>query len=88
MPRKVKIQGIIPGYKVDSSMITVVGYHRGVLWVIFNNNAVYRYFGVPELTYIEMVTASSIGKYFNANVKAKNYKYMKQGTWKYYKEKQ
>lgn len=54
---------------VDSSCLSSVGYENGILEVEFNHGAVYHYLNVPESKYDELVSASSIGQYFNANVK-------------------
>lgn len=57
---------------VSSSMISSLG-HDGsasILEVEFKNGgAVWQYFDVPESTYYELRSASSIGKYFLANIK-------------------
>ena len=56
---------------VDSSMITSVGFDSTtcMLEVEFKKNGqVWQYFDVPESSYLEMRAASSIGKFFNANI--------------------
>ncbi len=57
---------------VDSSMISSIGYDtsQAVLEVEFKSNGqVWQYFDVPEYIWFEIDSASSIGKYFNANIR-------------------
>lgn len=56
---------------VSSSNIASVGYDAGTktLEVEFHGGRVYRYYDVPETVHYELVAASSIGGYFNANVR-------------------
>lgn len=57
---------------VDSSMIAAVGYggdEGDTLEVEFKNGTVYQYYGVPQEKVDGMLTAYSIGKYFNAEIK-------------------
>ena len=54
---------------VDSSNLHSVGYDCGILEIEFNHGGVYRYFGVPEDVYDELMNADSHGVYFNANIK-------------------
>lgn len=56
---------------VSSSCITEVGYDsiNQILAVRFHRHQEYRYVGVPEQTYQALLTASSIGQYFNAEVR-------------------
>jgi hypothetical protein len=48
-----------------------VGFDREamVLEVEFHSGGIYQYFGVPEHVYANLVEASSLGQYFNANIK-------------------
>lgn len=57
---------------VSSSCIAEVGYDsiEQSLAVRFHSRKEYRYLGVPEQTYHALVTASSIGQYFNAEVRS------------------
>lgn len=56
---------------VQSTMIASIGYESATstLEVEFNNGPVWQYFDVPESVYYEFLNASSIGKYFHANIK-------------------
>jgi hypothetical protein len=56
---------------VESSMITSFGFDQSIsiLEVEFKSGAVWQYFNVPENIYYEMKSASSCGKFFNANIK-------------------
>jgi len=63
---------------VTSSNIMSVGYDVRTLTleVEFNNGTVYQYFDVPETVYLELMQASSVGKYLHANIK-NVYRYVK-----------
>lgn len=63
---------------VSSSSVASVGYDAKnlTLEVEFNDGAVYLYFDVPETMYQELVQASSVGQYLNANIR-NQYRYMK-----------
>jgi hypothetical protein len=56
---------------VSSSCIAEVGYDSidKILAVRFRGHQEYRYVGVPEHIYQALLTASSIGQYFNAAVR-------------------
>lgn len=56
---------------VQSSNVAAVGYDEDekVLEVEFNNGSVYQYSDVPMNIYDGLISAGSVGKYFNANVK-------------------
>ena len=56
---------------VSSSCIAEVGYDSAdqILAVRFHRNQEYHYVGVPAQTYQALLTASSIGQYFNAEVR-------------------
>ena len=54
---------------VESSNIAEVGYDEGTLYVRFTNNTLYTYFEVSEDLFHNLVTADSVGKYFNQHVK-------------------
>lgn len=59
---------------VQSSNIRSVGYdpNTSTLEVEFNSGAIWQYYDVLEGTYYEMKSASSIGKFFNANIKGQH----------------
>lgn len=56
---------------VSSSCIAAVGYDSTdqILAVRFHSQQEYRYVGVPDETYQALLAASSIGRYFNAEVR-------------------
>ena len=51
---------------VESSMLRSAGYdsERSILELEFNNGRIYRYFGVPQDVFEELLTAESKGRYF------------------------
>lgn len=59
---------------VESSNIRSIGYDNSTatLEVEFNNGAIWQYYDVLESSYYEMKSASSVGKYFNANIKGQH----------------
>lgn len=61
---------------VSSSNISEIGYDEGqrILEVLFSNGTVYQYFDVPPQIFRELMQASSIGQYLNANIKG-NFRY-------------
>lgn len=56
---------------VSSSNIAAIGYDADTktLAVQFNNGRLYRYTGVPNGEYQNLLNASSVGSYFAANIK-------------------
>ena len=56
---------------VQSSNLKSIGYdsNSSTLEVEFNSGVIWQYYDVLESTYYELKSASSIGKYFNANIK-------------------
>jgi hypothetical protein len=54
---------------VESSALREIGYEDGVLEVRFATGRVYRYLGVPEHLYAELLRAESRGRFFNENVR-------------------
>jgi len=56
---------------VDSSNIDAVAHDEAtkVLRVWFKNGAAYDYAGVPRQTYVGLIGAESVGKYFHAHVR-------------------
>jgi hypothetical protein len=56
---------------VNSASVASVGYDESseTLEIEFGNSAVYRYFGVPEQVYLELLTSSSLGRFGNYKIK-------------------
>ena len=56
---------------VDSSNIESIGYDNlsCVLEVELKSGRIYQYFDVPEHVYSELKNASSVGGYFNQNIR-------------------
>ncbi len=56
---------------VSSSNIAAVGYDEDtkMLTVQFNNGRTYRYAGVPNGEYQNLLNATSVGNYFATNIK-------------------
>lgn len=59
---------------VESSNLRSVGYdsNTSTLEVEFTSGAIWQYFDVLESSYYEMKSASSVGKYFNANIRGQH----------------
>lgn len=57
---------------VESSQIKSMAYHNemGILKVTFKNDTEYLYIGVNEDTFNNLMSADSIGSYFNKNIKS------------------
>jgi hypothetical protein len=58
---------------VISSMIRAVGYdpHRAMLEIEFRSGKIYEYESVSEQVYLELLSAGSKGRYFDANIDRK-----------------
>jgi hypothetical protein len=56
---------------VSSSNLVSVGYDEvsQTLEVEFMRGTIYRYFGVPKVLHESLIAASSVGKFFNANIR-------------------
>jgi hypothetical protein len=54
---------------VESSSIDSVGYDDEVLEVRFANGGVYRYFDVPPEVCLELLNATSKGRFFNRRIR-------------------
>ncbi|HLO54116.1 MAG TPA: KTSC domain-containing protein [Saprospiraceae bacterium] len=56
---------------VQSSNLKSIGYdpNTATLEVEFHNGAIWQYYDVLESTFHELKSASSVGKYFNSNIK-------------------
>ena len=61
---------------VNSSAIVSVGYGHDsmVLEIELTGGAIYHYFDVPESVYREFMSADSLGKYYNTNIR-NSYRY-------------
>ena len=57
--------------RVDSTDIASVGYADGILNIRFHSGGLYRYSNVPLAIYQSLISASSKGKYFHANIKGR-----------------
>lgn len=57
--------------EVSSSVVRSVGYDQTnqTLEVEFHNDRLYRYFMVPHSTYLELMRAASLGRYFNEHIR-------------------
>ncbi|HYD86274.1 MAG TPA: KTSC domain-containing protein [Vitreimonas sp.] len=58
---------------VSSSNIAEIGYDQGAetLEVLFKNGGLYHYFNVPPVEYEQLINATSVGSYFNHNIKGR-----------------
>lgn len=56
---------------VSSSNLLSVGYdaESETLEIEFKNSGVYQYFNVPPVVYERLMTANSLGQFFNAEIK-------------------
>lgn len=56
---------------VDSSAIASVGYDSAskILEVEFHSGRVYQYYNVPKVIYDNLMTQTSVGSYFNTNIR-------------------
>ena len=63
---------------VSSSNLRSVGYDANelVLEIEFRESGIYQYFSVPEPVFKGLITADSIGSFFNKNIKEK-YRFIK-----------
>ena len=57
--------------RVKSSVMTYVHYDEDTteLDITFVSGKIYRYFGVPPATYVDLLDADSVGEFFNQNIK-------------------
>jgi len=56
---------------VDSIAIAAVGYDGYTLRVAFHSGKIYDHPGVPYSVYIGLMQASSIGAYYNQNIRGR-----------------
>ncbi|MFC4858398.1 KTSC domain-containing protein [Actinophytocola glycyrrhizae] len=63
---------------VESSAVVSVGYDkkRRMLEVEVDGGAVYQYLDVPPREYFALVSADSVGRYYNQQIKV-NYEFLK-----------
>lgn len=56
---------------IDSTSLASVGYDpsQRILEVEFHGGRVYRYFGVPPRRYEELLSAESVGRFLNTEIK-------------------
>ena len=56
---------------VISSELHSIGYapEQSTLEVEFQSGGVYRYYAVPEVVFVALMSAQSKGRYFNANIR-------------------
>ena len=61
--------------RVASSVIAEIGYDddHGLLEVAFHNGRTYYYLSVPRNVYESLMSAGSVGAYFNENIR-RNYR--------------
>lgn len=56
---------------VSSNDISSIGYEGSTLHICFNSGGLYAYYNVPASVYNGLMSATSHGKYFHANIKGK-----------------
>lgn len=56
---------------VSSSNIAAIGFEllSETLEVEFKNGSIYQYFNVPEVLFEQLMAATSVGAFFNANIR-------------------
>jgi len=54
-----------------SSNIRSIGFEDGTLEIEFRSGAVYRYEGVPEQVYLDLVASESVGQFFAEFIKGR-----------------
>ncbi|WP_078061571.1 KTSC domain-containing protein [Legionella saoudiensis] len=55
--------------QLQSSVISAAAYQGSTLYLRFLSNREYAYYNVPRNIYEELISASSVGHYFNINIK-------------------
>lgn len=65
--------------KVNSRIINSIGYDssRKILEVEFKKGVLYQYYSVPKFEFDRLISATSVGKYFDNNIKKGSYSYIK-----------
>lgn len=56
---------------VSSSAIAAIGYDGYTLVVVFRNSGRYDHPGVPSDVFEELMSADSMGRYYNQNIRGK-----------------
>ncbi|MBM7064294.1 KTSC domain-containing protein [Neisseria elongata] len=56
-------------HPVLSSNLSSVAYENGILEIRFKNGSLYRYEGVPQTVYYELLHAPSKGRYLHSQIK-------------------
>ncbi|HEY9945529.1 TPA: KTSC domain-containing protein [Neisseria meningitidis] len=56
-------------HPVLSSNLSSVAYENGILEIRFKNGSLYRYKGVPQTVYDELLHAPSKGRYLHSQIK-------------------
>jgi hypothetical protein len=54
--------------KVTSSNVNSIGYSNGVLEVEFKDKSIYQYKNVPEFLFVQLLRASSKGKFLKQHI--------------------
>ena len=62
-------------HPVSSSLLERVGHDsdEDVLEVELESGAIYQYRNIPEETYEELLSADSLGRYFNSHIRGRSY---------------
>jgi len=55
----------------DSSVIKALAWDSedNTLVVVFKTNSIWAYFAIPQEIYFELISSSSLGSYFNKNIR-------------------
>jgi len=56
---------------VNSSAINAIGYDNGSMKITFNQGKTYNYCNVPKTVFDDFLNASSVGRYYDLNIKNK-----------------
>lgn len=59
----------VPMFPVNSSLLDYIGWENNVLYITFKSGGKFKYEDVPESEFKELRNSSSIGKYYNTNIK-------------------
>ena len=74
-PRKTSAEGYMDYHQVSSSSIAAIAYQASTstLRVRFRKGNEYSYTSVPERVFCELLSADSIGQYFNTRIRNVGY---------------